>query len=149
MEMNPKDAQHMAQVVMAGMKLMYDKTTSKMLTKGITRKNVPLPKRLAMETAGLMKLLMDRSQNKIPKQILIPAALTLMVEMAKFMADAGVEKPTKQDMDAAKDALVIIMKRLFGGPPGPQQAPAAPQAPAPAPAAPAPEQQGGLMMQGA
>ncbi len=132
MEMNPKDAQHMAQVVMAGMKLMYDKQTRAIMMKGVTRKNIPIAQRLATETAGLMKMLWDRSEESIPKQILIPAALAIMAEMAKFVTDAGFEKPTKQDMDAAKDMLVKIMHRMYG------DKPAAPPGP--------PRPQGGLMM---
>ena len=148
MEMKPQDAQHMAQTVMAGMKIMYDKATNKIFTAGILRKNIAVSQRLATETAGLMKMLMDKSKGTIPKQIIIPSALALMLEMAKFMVDAGIEKPTKQDMDAAKEMLVKILTKMFGD----EQAPAAPpQAPPPAappgpPQAPPPAP-GGLMQQ--
>ena len=145
MEMKPQDAQHMAQTVMAGMKVMYDKATNKIFAAGILRKNIPVAQRLATETAGLMKMLMDKSKGTMPKQIIIPAALALMLEMAKFMVDAGIEKPTKQDMAAAKEMLIKILTKMYGdeqapaaAPPGPPAVPAAP---------PGPPAGGGLMAQ--
>lgn len=145
MEMKPQDAQHMAQTVMAGMKVMYDKATNKIFAAGILRKNIPVSQRLATETAGLMKMLMDKSKGTMPKQIIIPAALALMLEMAKFMVDAGIEKPTKQDMAAAKEMLIKILTKMYGdeqapaaAPPGPPAVPAAP---------PGPPAGGGLMAQ--
>lgn len=132
MEMKPADAKNVQKLVMAGMMIMYDAKTFQIFEKGISRKNVPIPQRLAMEVAGLMKMLMEKSGGKIPRQIIIPAALMLLAEMAHFMVQAGIDKPTGDDLNKAKSMLPVLLKKLF---PAGQQAPAEPQAPA-APAAP-------------
>lgn len=137
MEMKPADAKNLQKLVMAGMMLMYDKKTFPIFERGISRKNIPVAQRLALEVAGLMKMLMEKSGGKIPRQIIIPAAIMLLAEMAHFMVQAGIDTPTDADMDGAKDMLPKLMKRLFPvgqqAPSVPPQAPAAP-APAPAPA---------------
>lgn len=137
MEMKPADAKNVQKLVMAGMMLMYDAKTFQIFEKGISRKNVPIPQRLAMEVAGLMKMLMEKSGGKIPRQIIIPAALMLLAEMAHFMVQAGIDKPTGDDLNKAKSMLPTLLKKLF--PAGQQpQAQAEPQAPAAPAAQPAP-----------
>lgn len=132
MEMKPADAKNVQKLVMAGMTIMYDAKTFPIFERGLSRKAVPIPQRLAMEVAGLMKMLMERSGGKIPRQIIIPAALMLLAEMAHFMAQADIDKPTGDDLNKAKSMLPVLLKKLF---PAGQQTPAEPQAPA-APAAP-------------
>ena len=137
MEMNPQDMQDFEKVVLAGMKLMYDERTFGIFKQGMMKQDVPLPQRLAMEAAGLMKMLMEKSGNKIPPQILPSAAAMLLMEMGKFMADAGVAKPTSDEIRAATMLLMKMLKSLFSKPQGQGQPPAAqsPQQPAPQAAA--------------
>ena len=135
MEMKPADAKNVQKLVMAGMTIMYDAKTFPIFERGLSRKAVPIPQRLAMEVAGLMKMLMERSGGKIPRQIIIPAALMLLAEMAHFMAQADIDKPTGDDLNKAKSMLPVLLKKLFPAGQQPQaQTPAEPQAPA-APAA--------------
>ena len=132
-------------VVLAGMKLMYDKKVFEQTKTGMLRKNVPLPQRLAVETAGLMKVLMDKSQGKIPPALIAPAASMLLMEMGKFMAEAGIEEPTPEQIREGTKILMELLKRLFApkqGQPAPKQAAPAAPAPAAAPAQPAGIMQG-------
>lgn len=146
MEMNPKDMEIFQRVVLAGMKLMFSEKTFAMLKSGMTKQDVPLPQRLAMETAGLMKMLMEKSAGKIPKQLIAPIGAMLLMEMGKFMAEGDVEKPTSDDINQGTVLLFKLLFKMYGGGGQPQQAPAAPAQPAPPqpPAAPAGMIQGGM-----
>lgn len=151
MEMNPKDMEIFQRVVLAGMKLMFSEKTFAMLKTGMTKQDVPLPQRLAMETAGLMKMLMEKSAGKIPKQLIAPIGAMLLMEMGKFMTEAGVAQPNDKDISEGTGLLFKLLFKMYGGGGQPQQqAPAAPAAqpvppvPPQPPAAPAGMIQGGM-----
>lgn len=128
MEMPQKDLQAMEKVVLAGMKIMFDANTFKIFEKGLTNKQVPIPQRLATEAAGLMKMLYEKSKGKIPIQIILPASAMLLMEMGKFMKEAGIGSPTSEEMREATGILVKILKSMFDKEQAPQKAPAqAPQ----------------------
>lgn len=142
--MTPNDQIATKRVVLAGMKLMYDEKTFDTFKAGMM-KQAPMPDKLATEAAGLIKMLQDKANGSIPRQVLIPAASMLMLEIAKFMKDAKIAAPTPEDIKAAYAKLVPLMAKAFpnvqpriGGAPA---APAVP--PAPVPAGPPP--QGGLL----
>lgn len=137
MEMNPKDMEIFQRVVMAGMKLMFSEKTFAMLKSGMTKQNVPLPQRLAMETAGIVKMLMEKSAGKIPVQLIAPIGAMLLMEMGKFMTEAGVAKPNDKDIAEGTGLLFKLLHKMYAG--GGQQA--APQAPATAPVPPQPQPQ--------
>lgn len=122
--MQPQNSEAMQKVVMAGMKMMYDAKVFPMFADALEKD--PSPMGIAKQTAGLMKILMDKSQGSIPRNVMIPAAVALLFEMAGFMVQAGMPKPSDEDMQGALKALVGMMVQVFGG----QQAPAQPGAPA-------------------
>ena len=134
MEMNPKDMEIFQRVVLAGMKLMFSEKTFAMLKSGMTKKDVPLPQRLAMETAGIVKMLMEKSAGKIPKQLIAPIGAMLLMEMGKFMAEGGVEKPNDKDIAEGTGLLFKLLYKMYAGG-GQQQAPAAAPVPPQQPAA--------------
>lgn len=140
MQVNPRDMQAFEKVVLAGMKVMFDKKTFDLMKNGLLKKDVPIAKRLATETAGLMKLLDGKAKNGIPPQILPSAAAMLLMEMAKFMKEAGADNPTEADIDAALQMLMQLLAQVFmkSGQPQPQPQPQ-----------PAPTQQPAGMIQGA
>ena len=138
MEMPQQDMEAFQRVVLAGMKLMYDKQTFGIFKAGMTKENVPVPARLAAESAGLMQMLYEKSNKSIPLQVIAPAAAMLLMEMGKFMTEAGVAKVSSADVQQGTQILMGLLKKMFGKQP---PAPAAPPAPAPV----APPQPGGLM----
>jgi len=109
----PQNSEAMQKVVMAGMKLMYDAKIFPMFADALEKD--PSPMGIAKQTAGLMKILMDKSQGSIPKNVMIPAAVALLFEMAGFMVQAGMPKPSDEDMQGALKALVQMMVQVFGG----------------------------------
>ena len=137
--MNPQDQAAVQKVVLAGKKLMFDPKTFATFKQGMT-KNMPMPDKLATEAAGLMKLLQDKAQGAIPRQVLLPAAAMLLIEIAKFMQDAKLGAPMPQDLKAALTKLVPLLLKVF---PNKAQQPQAPAAPMPS------AQPPGLINQGA
>lgn len=129
MAARPQDMDAFERVVLAGMKLMYDQRTFEIFKRGMTREDRPVPQRLATETAGLMKMLFDKSSGKMPKQIIAPAAAMLLMEMGKFMTEAGVAKVTSEDVKQGTALLMNALKTMFAD--GAQQAPAPAAPPAP------------------
>lgn len=128
-----QDMQDFEKVVLAGMRIMYDQRTFEIFKRGLLRTDRPVPQRLAAEAAGLMKMLFDKSGGKMPKQIIAPAGAMLLMEMGKFMTEAGMEAVTPAQI---KEGTVLLMKALTtmfaaGQQPAPQQPPAAQPAPAP------------------
>lgn len=134
MEMNaPKQAVN--QIVMAGMRLMYDPKTLHIFKAGITREG-PLDDVLAMQAAGLIKMIDDRAKGKLPRGSIAEAATLLLIEMAKFMTQAGLADPKEDDIRSAIEKLMKIILRLY---PSGQQS-GAPTPPSPQPGAMPPQQ---------
>lgn len=132
MAINPEQLQR---VVLAGEKIMYDKSTFHIFQAGLSKPG-PLPEKLAKEAAGLVKILNERAKPAIPKNLIIPSAVMLLTEMADFMVKAKLATPTKEDIVAAIKMLVEIVMKLYGvqqpAAQGVPQQPAAPQPAAPA-----------------
>jgi len=137
-KMSPEDSKAAQKVVLGCMKILFDKSTFQYLKSGLSS-DKPMPEKLASETAGVMKLFAGRVQGEIPRQVLLPAGTMLLLEMAKFISEAGLGEPTGDDIKAAAPLLVQYLKKAFpaggsGAPAAPAQA--GPQA-APVPPAPA------------
>lgn len=135
MQMPEKDMADFEKVVLAGMRLMYNEKTFAIFQRGLTRTDRPVPQRLAAESAGLMKMLYDKSNGTMPKQIIAPAAAMLLMEMGKFMTEAGIEQVTSEQVKEATGLLMNALKAMFSAKPDQPAQNAAPQAP------------GGLMQQ--
>jgi len=110
--MKPDEQQALQKVLIAGMQLMYDKGTFKIFRASMVKPG-PLPQKLAREAAGLVKILQDKANGAIPRPLLIPAAYLLMLEIARFMEDAELAKPTPQDIAAAFKLMVPLMAKEF------------------------------------
>jgi hypothetical protein len=108
-------------VVLAGMRLMYDKRTFEIFKRGLLREDRPVPQRLAAESAGLMKMLYDKSNGQMPKNIIAPAASMLLMEMGKFMTEAGIAQVSSDDVRQGTQLLMGMLKQMFGGAQTPAQ----------------------------
>lgn len=144
MSPNPQDADALHRVVLAGMKLMYAPQVFPMFKQALEAGG-PLPQVLASQATGLMKILMDKANGSIPKQVVIPAGAMLLAEMADFMRKAKLANPSEKDMQEAVQILVrALVQQFAGGQRAPGSAPtpgnpaAAAAPPGGAPAAPQP-----------
>lgn len=146
-QMTPQDQDAMQRVVMAAQRIMYDKQIFPRFAQAMT-KSGPLPFKLATEAAGLLKMVQDRAKGQIPKRLLIPAGMMIMVEMGDFMEKSKLAKPNEQDVQEAMKLLIDMIPQIFKGKPG-QQPPQQPGAPAPQAQPPAPPQAGLINQMGA
>lgn len=135
-----ENAEALERVVLAGTKVMYDPKVFPTFAEAL-KGGGPLPQVMATQAVGLLKILMDKSRGAIPKNVLIPAAVALMVEMGDFIVKAGLGKPTQGDMQNAIKLVVGMVAKVFGGAPGGAHGPR----PMPAPQGPPAAAQPGLI----
>jgi len=133
-QLDPKLKDAYGRVVVAGMTALYSPQTREHLMAGL-QGDQPIAQKVAMQIAGLMKMLDMKSGMKIPKQVVIPAAITLMMDLFKFLHEAGV-KYEQEDVSEASGLLVKIlvdeykvMQAQGGGAPAAQPAQPQPAAP--------------------
>ena len=121
-------------VVLSGMKLLYSPSTAKLLDDGL-KADVPMPQKLAIEIAGIMKLVDERTPKGIPPEAIAPGAVMLLFDLAHFMRQSGAGNPTDEDIQAAikilQKFLLEIFTKMGKGVTG-QQQPQQPQQPQPA-----------------
>lgn len=96
-------------VVMAGLKALYSPQTRQVLMKGLAREG-DIAEVVAGEVAGLVKSLDQKSGMKIPKQIIIPAAVALMLDVFKFIEDSGKAKVTE---DVVSRGMKLLSQLLI------------------------------------
>ena len=148
-----KDFGDLQKIVMAAEKLMYDQKTFKIFKQGMMKRG-PVDVVLASEAAALIKMLDDKSKGTIPRDLLPPAAMFILMEMAKFMREAGVANPSEEDIKNGIKKLMLIVMKIYepqGGAPGGAPGATSPQGvqPQQPPQPPAPPQAGGMIQQGA
>lgn len=130
-QMAPADAAAARKVVMGCSKILFDKSTHDYLVAGL-KADQPMPVKLASQVVGVMKLFASRAQGEIPRQVLLPAGAMLILEVAKFIKEAGFGEPTGKDIAEAGPLLEKLLLKAFP-PPGGGGQPAAPQPAAPQP----------------
>ena len=144
-------------MVMAGMKMLYAKETRQMLMSSINA-DEPVEQTLAHNIAGIMLMLWEKSQGKLPPESIGPAAAMLVYELASFFKQSGKEVSSEQVKEAIT-LLIPMLVKMFKGKgqqesmpqQGQQTAQMPQQAPAGQPTMQPPQapQQGGLIAQGA
>lgn len=143
-EMPQKDAEALQKIIMAGMKVMYDKSTFEIFKKGMTSKQ-PIEQKLLTQAVGLVKILMDKSNGSIPLRLLLPAATFLLFEMANFLIESGYENVTEKNIERAVMGLPDLVVKVFSDPKSRRKRP--PQNPQPQMQA-QPQQPAGMINQG-
>lgn len=99
-------------VVLSGMKLLYSPSTAKLLDDGL-KADVPMPQKLAIEIAGIMKLVDERTPKGIPPEAIAPGAVMLLFDLAQFMRQSGAGNPTDEDIQAAIKILQKFLLEIF------------------------------------
>lgn len=143
-------------IVLAGMKVMFDKSTHKLMLEELDGPGT-MGEKLGKGIAGLMILLVQQSNGTLPPQLIIPAALELLAHAADFLKKSG-QQVSNEDFGEASQVAISEIMRQFNLDPDKvaaigsrgvesqgQQAPQTPQAPQgahPAPEQPAAPEQG-------
>lgn len=113
MQMKPQDQAATKQAFALAMKLMYDKEVFPIFEKGLTQ-DKPIPELLSGEASGLLYIINKKAKGKIPRQVLIPVGTMILMEMADFVAKAGIANPSKEEIVAAQKMLIEISMDMFG-----------------------------------
>jgi hypothetical protein len=131
----PAKQQALERIVVAGMKVMFDKQTHKMM---LTELDAPgdMVTKLAEATTKLMILLFKHSNGSMPGDLLIPAGGVLMAKACEFLNQTG-ETVTEDQFRQALTAMSKLVMKAASSPGDQAAPPASPASPAPAPAAPA------------
>lgn len=98
-------------IVLAGMKVMFDKSTHDLMLKELDGPGATGEK-LGKGIAGLMALLWQQSNNSMPPQLIIPAMLILLAQAVDFMKKSG-EPVSEQDYGEATQVAVGTVLQMF------------------------------------
>ena len=112
-KMPPELQEAYDRVVLAGMKVLFDKSTNAKVMKALDGEG-PLSKRLGVGIAGLMATLFKQSNNTIPPQVLIPAGTNLLMQAVDFLRKTGKEQVDNQTIGEAMQVMVNTVLDMFG-----------------------------------
>ena len=98
-------------MIIAGMKLFYSKEVQQDINTPSDH-GQPLEVQIGMSAVGIMGMLMKKSNDTAPPQVLIPAGIYLIVEAADFMDKSGkFEINDKVIGDAIEIFIVGLLKQ--------------------------------------
>jgi hypothetical protein len=115
-KMPPELQEAYDRVVIAGMKIMFNKDSHKLVLKELQRKG-PLSKKLGMGIAGLLLILFKESNESMPPAVMIPAGVKLLMQAADFLRETKLEKVTNKDIGDAMEVMITTLLQKFGAPP--------------------------------
>lgn len=115
MDMPPHLQNAFERVVAAGMHLMFDKKTNAMFLQGLDKK--PISELLGTGAVGVTGNLIEQSNGTIPGEVIIPAGVYLITEMADFYKKAGLVEITNQDVGEAVQIFIFMIIQKMGGDP--------------------------------
>lgn len=103
-------------VVIAGMKVMFSEQTHRILLKELQRE-APIAERLAYSASGAVLILFAESNQTMPPQVVIPAAVELLMQAVDFVRKSGFAKVTNKDVGDAMELTITTILEKFGGTP--------------------------------
>jgi len=95
-----------AQLVAAGMKFMFDKTTHKYMLEQIDAEG-PIDEKLAKGVGNLIRMLHSQSKGAFPEHLIIPVGIELMMHAADYAAQTGRDVVTPELMGSAIQLFVF------------------------------------------
>jgi hypothetical protein len=112
-EQAPADANPLQRVIFAAMKVIYTKQTSDGVVK-MLRSGEPATA-IAQTCLFVMKALFDESKATIPKEVMIPAALSV-IELLAEIAQAVAVEVDEAAIEKAKAIVQQTLAKTFGAP---------------------------------
>jgi hypothetical protein len=103
-------------VVIAGMKVMFDKATHQLAMKAIEGDG-PIGERVGKGIAGLIATLYRKSNNTIPPQVIVPATVNLVAQACDFLKKSGQDQISDKELGDAIDTAVRVVITMFGADP--------------------------------
>ena len=117
-KMPPELQEAYQRVVLAGMKMLFDKNTNKLAVKQLQSMEGSLPERLGKSIAGLLAELFRQSNKTMPPQVIIPAGVELLMQAADFIRKSKLEPINNKDIGDAMDVMVTSVLQMFKLDPG-------------------------------
>lgn len=99
----------------AGMKIMFSKETNKLMLKGFDPNKVA--EQIGKGVVVLMATLLEKSNNTIPPQIIIPVGMYLIAQAADFYEKGGLADVTNEDIATATQIFLYEIIQKSGGDP--------------------------------
>lgn len=111
MHLNPQQKPQFDRIVAAGMRIMFDEKTHKLMVEQLQSAG-PMPQKLGEGIAGLLGLLVREAKGSLPPDLLIPAGIVLMAHAVDFLNQAGAPV-SDEDFGAGVDVLVSTVLQQF------------------------------------
>lgn len=92
-------------VLTAGMKMLYSPDNAKMMQDIIMDEEIPLPNKLGEGMANLLVMMDNTGNGTIPKEVLIPVGVALLLEAADYLFEIGIEV-TEEDLGEALELMI-------------------------------------------
>ena len=112
-KMPPELQEAYDRVVIAGMKVMFSDESHKMMLQFMDEEG-PAPEKLGKGIAGLMLILFKESNETIPPQVIIPAAVQLLMRAAEFAKQSGMGEISNKDIAGGIELMIAIILEKFG-----------------------------------
>jgi len=112
-KMPPELQEAYERVVIAGMKVMFSKESHKLMLDEL-QKEGPMGQKLGTGIAGLMLLLVKKSNGTLPPEVIIPAGINLLTRAADFIRKSKIEKITNGDIGEAMEVFISTILEKFG-----------------------------------
>lgn len=104
------------QVLLAGKKMMYSKDTREAITNIVSDENIPVPNKLGEGVANLVVMMDNQGNNTIPKEVIVPVAVSLMMEAADYLFECGIDV-TEKDLSEGLKIMIYSIFNSYGVPP--------------------------------
>jgi len=112
-KMPPELQEAYDRVVIAGMKVMFSDESHKMMLQFMDEEG-PADEKLGKGIAGLMLILFKESNETIPPQVIIPAAVQLLMKAAEFAKQSGMGEISNEDIAGGIELMIAIILEKFG-----------------------------------
>lgn len=112
MHVNPQQKQQLERIIAAGMKVLFDPTTHKLMLDKMNEPG-PIEQKIGEGILNLLSTLWQESKQSLPPQLLIPAGLVLVAHVCDFMNKSGSPVTPKQQGDASEIMVNSMLK--WGG----------------------------------
>lgn len=99
-------------IILAGMKVMFDKSTHEMMLKEINGPGT-MAQRLGKGITGLMAVLWQQSNKTMPPNLMIPAGIELMAHAVDYVKKSG-QEVSNEEFGEAVQIFVQNTLQAFG-----------------------------------
>ena len=106
-------AQAFAQVIKAGMKVLFSDETHELMLQQL-EEDGEIAESAGNAIAGLMSMLYEKSNQSMPPEVIIPAGTYLMAEAADFIEQVTGETLTGETLSNAAAVMTETLMNAFG-----------------------------------